>query len=487
MHYSLPKTILLPLLCAAATAANAQSCQFAKVAQLPVTWSDESLQPVVEGTINGSKVQLLFDTGNTTTALTRSAVRQLRLPLESADGHFYGVGGVSDLYAATLKEFAIGPTTVKDVSLHVLGDLSSDGEYAALIGADFALQMDLEVWLAQKQINFFRTRNCDNAFLGYWDKDAMEVPLIRFASDKRPFVTVELNGVKVNAIVDTGASTTVVTRKAAEKAGVKLDDSASDQTVSGIGKQHLKSWRARFQFKLGDEIIQNAPITVMEKEFAIHDDASMLLGQDWLRAHRVLFSRSQMRMIYSYLGGSVFPKDSEAPWFAKDAESGMASAQYAMARFYAYNQDYGQADSWLKKAAAQGHVNANFDMARSLMGRDSFAEAEAHLQESLRRQPANAYLALWLYLAQLQNGGESKASATLSANKTIDPEYWPHALVSYYLGQASHEDVIKEATRYGSNLCEADYYMTLWKAVHGDAASKQALKESCQNNASRSK
>jgi len=478
MSRALLNTIFVTTLCCTAMTGSAQTCQFAKVAQLPLTWSEEGLQPVVEGAINGTKAPLLFDTGNTSTSLTRSAVRQFGLPLESADGHFYGVGGVSDSYATTLKEFAIGPMTVNGISLHVLGDLSSDGEYAGLIGADFALQMDLEVWLAQKQINFFRTRDCDNAFLGYWDKDAMEVPLIRFASDKRPFVTVELNGMKINAIVDTGASTSAVTRKAAERAGVKLDDSNASEQISGIGREHLQSWRAKFQFKLGDEIIQNAPITVMEKEFAIHDDASMLLGQDWLRAHRVLFSRSQMRMIFSYLGGSVFPKDSDAPWFAKDAEDGMASAQYAMARYRAYNGDYAGADNWLRKAAAQGHINANLDLARGLMEHQRYAEAEARLQEGVKRQPANAHLALWLYLAQFQTGGESKAAATLASNKTIDPEYWPHSLVNFYLGRASREDVVTEAKRYGGDLCDADYFMKFWKAVHGDAASQQTLKES---------
>lgn len=299
---------LLFLSAAACSHSAIGACQFAKVAQLPVSLAGGL--PIVEGSINGVALPLLFDTGASTTSLTRHATEKLGLELDAADGHFYGVGGISDNYAASLREFAIGPLKTSKISLHVIGDQVGGTEFAALVGADFALQMDLEVAMKDKFINFFRTSGCDDAFLGYWDKDALEVPMVpQGPSDKRAVVVVELNGVKINAIVDTGASGTVITRKAALAAGFREDGKGVVPTsdVHGIGKKRIKSWNASFDFKLGDEIIQHARLTVMNDEFSLFEDAQMLLGQDWLRAHRVLFARSQKRMIFSYLGGDVFP------------------------------------------------------------------------------------------------------------------------------------------------------------------------------------
>jgi len=461
------------------TAGYGHDCQFARVAQLPVTWSENGLQPIVNGSINGTKVALLFDTGASTTALTRHIVRDLGLPMESAAGYFYGVGGVSDAYAASLKEISIGPVSTSDIKLHVIGDMTGGEDYAALIGADFALQMDLEVWLAAKQINFFRTKNCDNVFLGYWDKDAMEVPMISSTRAPSPIIKIELNGVEINAIVDTGAMTTAVTRKAAEKAGVIPDEHrVTKDGVVGIGRERVKSWRAKFNVRIGDETIQNAPLTIMDKEFSIFDEASMLIGQDWLRAHRVLFARSQRRMVFTYLGGDIFPTTTGAPWFAKDAENGMASAQYAMALYDADNQDFAAAENWMKKAAVQGNINANFALGRGYLIEGKFDEAERHLEAGLKRQPSNAYMALWLYLAQFSSRGENVAASTLAANKTIDPEYWPYSLVQFYLGRGSADAVRKEAEKYGGDICKADYLMRLWNALHGDDAGKKARGES---------
>jgi hypothetical protein len=105
-----------------------------------------------------------------------------------------------------------------------------------MMGADYSMQMNLELALADNAIRFFRGVDCDNAYLGYWDKDALEVPMDWPGSfDKRPFVTVELNGKKVVALVDTGASISVVYRRVAKLAGVDVSNAQLVGQIGGIG------------------------------------------------------------------------------------------------------------------------------------------------------------------------------------------------------------------------------------------------------------
>ena len=51
--------------------------------------------------------------------------------------------------------------------------------------------------------------------------------------------------------------------------------------------------------------------TVLTADVYGQGQADMLLGADFLRAHRVLVARSQRKMYFTYAGGTVFPSN---PW-----------------------------------------------------------------------------------------------------------------------------------------------------------------------------
>jgi len=479
MPVQLKRHILATLLSLSSVTCLAQTCEFKRVAHVPVSWSEGSMKPVIDGYINGAKVPMLVDTGASKTYVTYYTARQLGLPQADPSGHSYGIGGSNDIYDVIVNEFAVGPYATGGY-ISMLSDTGTSDSFGALVGADILMRWDVELWLAKKQIDFFYTKNCGDTFLGYWDKDAMEVPLIRFASDKRPFVTVELNGVKIDAVIDTGASKSYVTLKAAEKVGLKLGArlATPDSSTRGIGKDSVNTWHEKFNFKLGDEVIQNAPLSVIEKEFSIFDDASILLGQDWLRAHRVLFARSQMRMIYSYLGGEVFSSEDALPWYAKDAEAGAADAQFAMAQYYGQRKNTSASEEWLKKAAAQGNFSALVLLGRSSLAAAKYEDAEKYLQAGLKQQPNNTYVALWLYLAQYRSQGETSAAANLAKYDSSDEAYWPLALIRFYLGRGSADAVRADAKKFGQNTCMVESFIHQWQSAHTKEASSAPW--SCQ-------
>ena len=84
-------------------------------------------------------------------------------------------------------------------------------------------------------------------------------------------------------------------------------------------------------FAIGDEMIRNPYLRFADifrySKFATtaghlpravaHPD--MLLGADFLRSHRVLVAHSQRRIYFTYAGGTVFPKPSQAGHGCDDA------------------------------------------------------------------------------------------------------------------------------------------------------------------------
>jgi predicted aspartyl protease len=299
---------LLPLLLHA-TAGAADSCRYVPIVKVPVG-SSRLGQPTIEGGINDTPVQMLLDTGAFSSILTPGTAERLGIPLDQTGKYAGGVGGSTVIYSARLKDFAIGPRHFGKTWFPVLGSTGSDLGVSAIVGADFLFQTDLELALADKFIQFLRPTGCGDTFLAYWDKDAMEVPFSGMEDKSRkPYVAVTLNGVKLQAVLDTGSSRTVVSRHGAALAGITPDSPnvTKGERLVGVGSGSVTSWRATFDsFAIGDETIKNAELAIRDESETGRGAVDVVHGMDFLRAHRVLFAMSQQKLYLTYLGGAVF-------------------------------------------------------------------------------------------------------------------------------------------------------------------------------------
>ena len=301
--------LLMLLLAPAAHAA----CRYAPVATLQLRGAGDIWQPTVDGTINGMPAVMLFDTGAQASSLLKDSADKFGLSLIQGRGYSTGVGGVSTNYIAEVKDFSVGDARSGKVRLRVLGNTGRRMPFDAIVGADFALQMDLEISLAEGEIKFYRASGCDDTFLAYWSADAMEVPFGGTdTGHPNPRFIVEVNGTKMEAVLDTGASNTSMTRAAAERAGIRVGDANVLKAGSavGIGDKRIDIWQVEADFTIGSETIRNANLSIRDHPPQGNNVGmpDMLIGADFLRAHRVLISMSQRRMYVSYLGGEVFRK-----------------------------------------------------------------------------------------------------------------------------------------------------------------------------------
>jgi predicted aspartyl protease len=310
----------------ASAAANAQTgkCKLLQIAEWPVR--ADHYRPVVDGAVNGQKVGILVDTGAYSSLVRRSAAAKLGLKTFSLKGHrAYGIGGETLVEGAHIDELRIGADVHKDWPARVAGEREFADDVGLLVGDEFLSRYDLEFDLGGGFVRFFQAKECDGVSLGYWARDALAVPLEASAS-YRIGVSVLVNGQPLIAQLDSGTTFSTLSLEAARSIGVTPETTGvvAGGCIGGMGNERLDSWIAPFgTFAIGDERIRNpkirfAPLwqharfeeTGSHLRRRVSGLPDMLLGSDFLRTHRVLISRSQRKMYFSYTGGTVFP---EAP------------------------------------------------------------------------------------------------------------------------------------------------------------------------------
>lgn len=303
------------LLCATllttAASIHAAECRYTELAALDIGVDERfSATPYLDAQINGKSVHMLIDTGAFKTVLTRAEADRQQITLTRTRELAYGVGGQAAMFSARPKEVIIGPARVAQTLFPVIEGFDFPG-YGGIIGADYLLQADLEIALADKKLKFFRGSGCDDKSLAYWDTNALDVPLDIPSRDSRATVPVSINGTKLMALIDTGAAVTVINQNAAERLGF---DPASAHAVKrgkleGVNGKTRQAWIASFDsFAIGEERIDHPQITVLEQQSGdiTSKGHQMILGRDFLRAHHVLLSPRQQRFYFTYLGGPVF-------------------------------------------------------------------------------------------------------------------------------------------------------------------------------------
>lgn len=450
--------ILAALVCTPPVLADDQpsGCLYVEVARLPVKYAGAGLQATIPGTINGKPARMLMDTGADLSALTMDYAEKLDLNLQSTGQWVSGIGGDARLYKVRVDEMTVGPTRAGVSTMRVIGAMGRTPSFDVIVGAPFLLQADLEMNLAEREIRFFRPQHCQQSFLGYWtDAHVSEVPYNwRTTTGPNPHFTVELNGHRLDAMIDSGASNTVIELDAARRAGLRLDapDVRKLADVAGVGTSKVAYWSAHFdKLAIGDENILDARIGVMESQGQRNVD--IMLGRDFLRQHRVLFAKSQKKLYISYIGkGDVFVSyaTSIEPWLQREADEGNPDAEFQLAGIYRSGtmvpQDLSRANHWNALAAGHGHPGAQRALGRSLMALGQDAQAATQLRAALDQLPDDGQIALWLYIARLRSNqgalGRQELDAAFRTSKK-----WPAPLAAFFLGRLDEAGVFAQAAQ----------------------------------------
>jgi clan AA aspartic protease (TIGR02281 family) len=309
------------LLCILAAApAFAARCQLEKVAEWPVKL--ERNRVVIDGFINGKPVGVLVDTGAGRTVMARSAAEQLGLDRVDANFYFYGIGGRSRAEMTEVSELRLGGAVLKDWRVLVVGEHPM-GDVALILGEDFFESFDMELDFGNAVIRLFKPHDCGSASLAYW---APGTPAIDMEIGRRVAMPAKVNGIELVAMMDTGATRSGLDLRVAARAGITPQSAGvtSGGCITGIGRNRVDAFIAPVErFAIGDEIIHEAhiPIADMTTQRAEVTGGhisralgpEMLLGVDFLRAHRVFVSHTQRAVYITHNGRSPVFDNRPAP------------------------------------------------------------------------------------------------------------------------------------------------------------------------------
>jgi len=461
-------------------AAQVSSCQFLQVAQVPLQYAGSGLGLTMTGEINGKPAIILPNTGAGVTYLTRTGVQRHGLSMRATDEHVEGVAGKSRLYEARVAQLAIGPVHARDLYLTVVGETTFTPDFDAIAGAAFLLQSDLEFSLATKSLRFFRPQGCGSTWLAYWDQNASVIPFRRHnEATINPQFFVHINGQRLTAMIDSSASVTAISRHAALRAGIELDGPRAKRVTDsgGVGTRSVANWIVTADsFKVGDTTVHHPEFDVIDAQFG----ADVLLGADFLRAHRVLFAMSQDKLYVSYVGGAPFDSRREIrPWMRQEADAGNADAWYTMAGMAtserSLRRDPAAAIGYLERAAALGQRDATLELGTRAMVQGKTEQAMTHFRATLGHGHTGRNGALWLYLAQLR-AGQAQAGAQLAAYFDGYRE-WPRPMVDYFLGKSDGAKALAAANTPG-RACFAANLIRLHEETLGRPADA-ALPKDC--------
>jgi hypothetical protein len=310
---------LLAGLALAGPASCLAECQLVNFAQLPVTLSGQ--RPLVHARINGVDALFVADSGALNSLITPAAAKQFHLPLESdAAGTVVRIGD-APTWGVKVKEFTL--LNVTDHNLRFLvADVEFGSDAAGLLGQNVFTIGDVEYDLSHGAIRLFNSGGCSQSLLAYWVRpgESYSVMDLDWATPRQPNTQgrARLNGQEIRVIFATGSPRSLLSTRAAARAGVVPGGAGvvAAGYRAGLGPKEFPVSIGRFDsFKIGDEEIRNARLSFGDIGV---EGADMLLGADFFLSHRIFVARSQNKLYFTYNGGPVFnleqtPSETSSP------------------------------------------------------------------------------------------------------------------------------------------------------------------------------
>ena len=158
-----------------------------------------------------------------------------------------------------------------------------------MLGRDFLSAFDLDLDVAHRRLTLYQVRDCTGRFLP-WPNTYASLP-VTFPAEDAMVLPVLVDGRPLRALLDTGASASLIAAPGIFKLGLSQANLSGDlaEQVSGLGPRTITVHRHRFaSLQVGGQTT-NAPLLWVEpiRLFPITD---MLLGADWVAGRRLWLS-----------------------------------------------------------------------------------------------------------------------------------------------------------------------------------------------------
>ncbi len=403
----------------------AAECKIGKIAELPVTMN--GLRPMITAQINGADVQFIADSGAFYSTLSPASAAELKLRVMPSNIRVHGITGSTGAGVTTVKQFTLAGVPIRDVQFIVGG--AQLARAAGLLGQNVFRLADVEYDLAHGAIRLLQPIGCDKRMLAYWAQNGepYSVMEIAWATQAQPHTTgtALVNGTRIHVVFDTGAAYSLLTLRAAERAGMTPDSAGAVKAglIGGLGAKTEQTWIAPVaSFKIGDEEVKQTKLRFGDVSLP---EADMMIGTDFFLSHRIYVASSQRKLYFTYNGGPVFDLSS-GPGSAQArplAAAGSATRETAAEPAAANTAPPGLPSDEPTDAAGYSRRGVAY------AARRDFAHAIEDLTRACELAPSEAEYFYQRAEARLGNRQPALASADLDQALALKPDYVP-ALVA---------------------------------------------------------
>ncbi len=290
--------VMLAMLFSPVIGAHA-ACQVTPLTTVPLDLVEGHL--LVTVAVNDTPVTFILDTGAERTLMGEGVVRQLGVERDGwVASLVLGIGGYEERPNALPRSLRLGDVTLRrhtllsdnSVTVGPLPITAIAGQpIAGLLGRDFMSPFDLDIDLPDHRLGLYDVRDCAAAFLP-WRMRYAAIPattpigaalVVQATIDDRP----------LRALIDTGASASLITAPGIVRLGLTPEMLAHDPSGngSGVGPAPILMHRHRFAaLSVGPIVTRDTTLWVASVHVVPIVD--MLLGADWLRSRRVWLSFS---------------------------------------------------------------------------------------------------------------------------------------------------------------------------------------------------
>ena len=273
-------------------AAGLNSAQATERQALTLLESDQN-RPITEIIINGQSSQALLDTGATVTLIQDELLATDLVITQNATTGVRGVGGHRALPVTTIESLKVGPQTWSNLRAVVN---SAD---------DFPIEENiLPVALLDGAIVDFDFRNASvQMYDGYpkMVRGAVRNTIRYFTHEGLIFIPVEIDGVRGNALIDTGSTVTFINAHfSAQARGLKRADEPQEIRGSDLKRNEMRIFGFE-EMRLGNKRIANFSIPVLDTQLftslGFEDAPMMVIGMDLLSHYRLQIDRKRERIV----------------------------------------------------------------------------------------------------------------------------------------------------------------------------------------------
>ena len=294
------RAIVAGLLCALALATPARAqgpwpdnCKLVLAAALP--FHIESGELVVAVRVNDTPRQFIIDTGGFASDVSEKVVQELNLPrIPIRNVIIKDSGGASATHFTIANSLAIGTELAKNIQLMI-----SNSGFDGTISPDLLRNFDLEIDFPNRVINLFRPHACAGKAV-YWTEKFSTVP-IDVTQSGHIRVPITLNGHSISALLDTGASLTVLAADvAASRFGVKPQGGPQGKLTGGMGTQTSFTDKPFESMQIGDTVLDKPVIAISNgKGDSFVDGTAIVLGQRELRKFHIYIAYRERKLYIS--------------------------------------------------------------------------------------------------------------------------------------------------------------------------------------------